>query len=117
MQKKVEDAQIISLLISGKTQTEISKEVGLSLSHLNRRIHRPDFQTQLTEYRKQIIQNTLTELTSHSQKAVRVLAMLMDAPNDFVKFNSASRILSLVQDYTCQVDLMLEIEQLKEQQN
>lgn len=40
---------------------------------------------------------------------------ILDDRNSFVRFNSASRILSLIQDFTAQVDLMKEIQQLKEQ--
>ena len=117
MHKKVTDEQIMTLLLSGRTQTQIAEEVGLSVSHICRRINKPDFQSMLTVYRRQVVENTLTELTAHSQKAVRTLAELMNDKNSFVRFNAASRILSLIQDFTVQVDLIREIQLLKEQQN
>lgn len=116
MSKKVTDEQIMTLILTGKTQRQIADEVGLSVSHVCRRINRPDFQSLLAVYRRQVVQNTLTELTAHSQKAVKTLTELMDDKNAFVRFNSASRVLSLIQDFTVQIDLMKELQEIKEQQ-
>lgn len=71
----------------------------------------------MSVYRKQVVDSSLTQLTTHAQKSIQVLAELLDDKNAFVRFNSASRILSLIQDFTAQVDLMKEIQELKEQQS
>jgi len=114
---KVTDEQIMIHLLNGKTQRQIAEEVGLSVTHVCRRINRPDFQSRMSVYRKQVVDSSLTQLTTHAQKSIQVLAELLDDKNAFVRFNSASRILSLIQDFTAQVDLMKEIQELKEQQS
>ena len=94
--QKVTDEQILILLLSGKTQRQIASETGLSVTHVCRRINRPDFQSKMTVYRKQVVEDSLTQLTAHAQKSIQVLAELLDDKNSFVRFNSASRILSLI---------------------
>lgn len=116
MARKIRNEDLLPLVLSGMSQIEISRQLNVTPASVCRRVNAPDFTTQLQEHRKRILDATVTNLTAHSQKAVECLLKLLDSPNDFVRFNAASKILQLTQDYSLQADLIRDVEEIKRMQ-
>ena len=112
---KVDDKTLLALCLTGKTQTEIAKTLGMTKTQICRRINTDDFQTMLSDYRRRVLDGILTDLTANAQKSVATLVKLLDNENPFVQFNAASKILSMAQEYGIQKDIMRDIEELKRQ--
>lgn len=117
MKKKLDDISLLRLCLEGKTQSQIAKEYGLSISQVCRRINAPKFQEQLSQHRKAILDSVLSTLTHASSEAVKALVDLLQSENGYLRFSAASRILSLVQDLCIQNDLLKQIEAIKKSQN
>lgn len=115
-QVKVDNDTLLYLCLSGKTQTEIAKELGMSKTQVNRRIKDDDFQELLSAYRKRVLDGVLTELTAYTHKSVETLVALLDDTNSFARLQSACKILSLAQEYGIQKDILQDIEEWKQQQ-
>ena len=113
---KISNETLLCMVLSGKSQADIAREMGMSKEQVCRRVNAPDFQDLLAEYRKKMVDNVYVDLTANAQKAVTVLVDLLDDSNPFVRYNSACKILSALQDYSIQQDLMKSIEELKEHQ-
>lgn len=113
MAKKVDDKTLLALCLTGKTQTEIAKTLGMTKTQICRRINTESFQIMLSDYRKRMLDGILTDLTANAQKSVKTLVKLLDNDNPFVQFNAASKILSMSQEYGIQKDLMRDIDDLK----
>ena len=113
MAKKVDDKTLLAMCLTGQTQTQMAKELGMTKAQICRRINTDDFQTMLSQYRKRVLDGILTDLTANAQKSVKTLVKLLDNRNAFVQFNAASKILSMAQEYGIQKDLMRDIEDLK----
>ncbi len=113
---KIKDEAILPLVLAGYSQRQIAEKLNATPSTICKRIKRKEIAEQLSAYRQSILDNTITRLTSLSNRAVDVLAELLESENDFVRFNSASKILSMSQDYSIQTDLLKQIEELRERQ-
>lgn len=116
MARKLKDDDLLLLMLSGKSQTVIAKELGVTKATICRRVHTPEFAEMLAQYRKRVLDGVITDLTANSQKAVDVLVNLLYDNNPNVRFNAASKILQLTQDYSLQMDLMHDIEEIKRTQ-
>ena len=114
MTKKVDDKTLLALCLTGKTQTQIAKELGMTKVQICRRINTDDFQTMLSDYRKKVLDGVLTDLTAHAQKSVKTIVQLLDNENPYIQLQAACKILSMSQDYGIQKDLMRDIEAWKE---
>ena len=113
---KVSNEELLALCLSGKSQRQIAKELGMTQAQVCKRMNRPEFQERLSECRKQQLDNVLGSLMRSSMKAVETLTAILDDKNVFARYSAASRILALVQDYSVQRDLLTELEKLKEMQ-
>ena len=113
MARKLKDDDLLLLMLSGKSQTVIAKELGVTKATITRRIHTPEFAEMLAQYRKKVLDGVITDLTTNAQKSVSTLVQLLDEENPNVRFNAASKILQLTQDYSLQNDLMKDIEEIK----
>lgn len=114
---KISDHDLILAVLSGESQRSIANRYNISESALSKRIHRPTFQYQLSEYRSQIIDATLTELSSYATEAVEALAEVLKSDNDFAKLQAAIKILDYTLSYSHQHDLLRQIRELKELQD
>ena len=114
MGKKVDDQTILALVLTGQTQTAIAKELHMSKSQLCNRINNSDFQEQLYEYRKRVIEGILTELVAYSQKSVMTIVALLDDENPYLRLQAASKILSMAETLSVQRDIMRELDEWKE---
>ena len=116
MNKKLDDSTLLTLVLSGTPQNKIAKEYSLTPAAVCRRIHAPKFQELLSEHRKSVIDSCLSKLTASADSAVDTLTDLLHSKNQYLRFSSASRILSLVQDLSIQQDLLKEIDGLRRNQ-
>ena len=114
MKKKVDDKTLLALCLTGHTQTQIAKELGMTKVAVCRRINTQAFQELLAEYRNKVLDGVLTDLIAHSQKAVLTLVSLLDDDSPFIQLQAASKILQLAQDYGIQKDLLRDIELWKQ---
>lgn len=72
----------------------------------------------LREHRQAVLRDMEAELSAAAKKSVQTLVELLDSSNQYLRFSTASRIISLNMDIVTQQDLLEEIEKLKsEQQN
>lgn len=113
---KATDEQLLSMMLSGQTQSSIAKELKMSKAQVCRRVNTESFQSLLSEYRRKILDSVFTDLTANARKAVDVLVQLLDDPNSFVRYNAACKILNTLTDYSVVQDLLRDIEELKEAQ-
>ena len=117
MGKKVSDELLLTELLSGRSQRQIAKELGITQVTVSRRIRDPAFASQLSSYRKQILDATVTGLTVNIGEAVDVLVELLRHDSASIRLNAASKILQIAQEYSLQNDLLREIEQIKQEQD
>ena len=115
MAKKVSDDVLLAFCLSGKTQTAIAKELGMTKAQICKRIKQPEFQETLSEYRKKVLDGTLADLTANARKATQTLVKLLDDDNPFIQLKAATQILSMTQDISIQKDLMKEIEEIRKE--
>lgn len=116
MAKMIKDEDLLLLMLSRRSQTEIAKELGVTKATITRRVHTPEFAEMLAEYRKKALDACMTDLTTNAQKSVKTLVKLLDESNPNVRFNAASKILQLSQDFSLQNDLMRDIEEIRQAQ-
>lgn len=116
MARKLKDEDLLLLMLSGKSQTVIARELGVTKATITRRIHTPEFAEMLSQYRKKAIDSAMTELTTYAQKAVTTLGQLLDETNPKIRLNTCDKILRYVQDYSLQTDLLKDIEEIKKAQ-
>lgn len=116
MARKLKDEDLLLLMLSGKSQTEIARTLNCTKATITRRIHTPEFAEMLSQYRKRVIDGVITDLTTNAQKSVSTLVQLLDDNSPNVRFNAASKILQLTQDYSLQTDLLKDIEEIKKVQ-
>lgn len=114
MARKLRNEDLLIACLTCKSQREIAKELGVTTATVNRRIHDPTFQKVFSEHRKKILDGTSTELVSNSQKAVEVLVKLLDSENELMRYNAASKILHLSQDYITQTDIIQRLDRLEQ---
>ena len=113
MARKLKDEDLLILMLSGKSQTIIAKELRCTKATITRRIHTPEFEAMLSQYRKKVLNGIVTDLTTNAQKSVNTLVQLLDEDNPNVRLNAACKILQLVQDFSLQHDLLKEVEAIK----
>lgn len=116
MARKLKDEDLLLLMLSGKSQTVIAKELGVTKATITRRIHTPEFADMLAQYRKKVLDGVITDLTTNAQKSVATLVQLLDNENPYIQLQAACKILQLTQDYSLQHDLLKDIEEIKQAQ-
>lgn len=114
--RRVSDDDLLRLAVTGISKRQIAKEVGMTPTAVTNRFKEPELAQKLAECRRMMLDSVITKLTANTERAVDVLAELLESDNPFVQFNAASKILSMSQDYQLQHDLMQEVERLKEAQ-
>ena len=117
MAHKVADIDILPLVLSGHNQQQVADALGVTRQTIAKRIHSPEFAETLSQYRQSILDGVITKMTALSGKAVDTLEELLEDDNSFVRFNAASKVLSMSLDYSVQTDLLRQIEELRERQN
>lgn len=114
MAKRIQDEELLVVLLTSKTQTEAARKLGVSKQTITRRVKDPEFKAIFSNYRKSILDSVNTKLVNSSQYAVDVLVSLMDSKNELTRYNASSRILSLAQDYISMQDIVERIDKLED---
>ena len=112
MARKIRDEDLLPLMLSGKSQVAIAEELGVTRAAVCNRVNDPDFVEVLAQYRRRILDNIVTDLTSSAQKCVATLEQLLDDDSSSIRLSAASKILSLVQDYSIQHDLLRTVDRI-----
>jgi hypothetical protein len=113
---KASNEELLAMMLSGQTQADIARELGMTKQQVCRRVNTPQFQDMLSMHRQKVIDSVFANLTANTKKAADTLVKLLDDKNPFVQYNSACKILSTVQDISLMKDLMKDIADLKEAQ-
>lgn len=112
MARKIRDEDLLPLMLSGKSQVAIAEELGVTRAAVCNRVNDPDFVEVLAQYRRRILDGIVTDLTSSAQKCVATLEQLLDDDSSSIRLSAASKILSLVQDYSIQHDLLRTVDRI-----
>lgn len=113
---KVNDQELMVAVLSGESQRSIAERYGVTESTISKRVHKPAFRNELSEYRSAMIDETLTELNMYAKRAVDTLGELLESENDFARLQAAMKILDYLQSYNYQNDLLKQIREMKELQ-
>lgn len=116
MARKLRDEDLLLLMLSGRSQTAIAKELQVTKATICRRVRTPEFAEMLSQYRRKALDATMTDLTSYAQKAVTTLGELLDDENPKIRLAASDKILQYAQDYSLQADLLKDIEEIKQSQ-
>ncbi|MBR6996151.1 MAG: hypothetical protein IKH96_09060 [Ruminococcus sp.] len=117
--KKYSDEQIIQAVLSSGSQSEAARSLGLNKTTITHRMKNPDFKRKLDEAKAAYLQQAVQELRQELKNSVKTLAAVRDdatAPQS-VRIQAADTILRHACKYTEIVDIVAEINKLKEQFN
>ena len=115
--KKVTDEQILIALLSTDNQKAAAQKLKISQQTLSKRVNTPQFREKLNEHRREVYSQISGRVIKAGNSAIDTLTELLKSPNEMTRYNSSSRILSLVQQTVTTQDILLEIEKLKQQFN
>jgi intergrase/recombinase len=116
MAKKISDELLLSTLLTTSSQTEAAKILKINKQTVCRRASQPEFKEKLSQYRKQILENTSTKIINATLKAVDVLDSLLESKNEMTKYSAASRLLSLAGDYLDRCEIIARLDKLEQLQ-
>ena len=114
MAKKADNHTILALILSGYTQVDISKKLGVTKATICKRVKTPEFQSMLAEYRRKIIDGQLAYISANIRKATETLVDLLDDENSFVRLHAASKLINMAQDIRLETDVLPDMEWLEE---
>lgn len=113
---KIDNETLLAKLLSGQSQADIARELGMSKQAVCERVNKPEFQSMLHDYRKKVLDSAYADLTANIRKAVDTLCGLMDSKNEFVRYSASTKIIQTAMDFAIAQDLMKDIADLKEAQ-
>ena len=105
---------LISYLENGFNLSETAKALGVCRQTVAKKVQTPEFQALLTEYRKNLFQQSSQILLENTLRASKTLVKLLNAKSENIKLQTAVKILNLSADYTTIDDLQQELNSLKE---
>ena len=105
---------LISYLENGFNLSETAKALGVCRQTVSKRSKSDEFQGLLTEYRKNLFQQSSQILLENTLRASKALVKLLDSQSENIKLQSAVKILNLSADFTTIDDLQQELNSLKE---
>lgn len=114
MSKLNNEDLLLSYVGNNFNQTKTAKALGTTKQTINRKVKSPEFQALLTEYRKNLFQQSSQILLENTLRASKVLSKLLDSQSENIKLQSAVKILNLSADYTTIDNLEQELNSLKE---
>lgn len=114
--KRCNDEQIIQAVLSSGSQSEAARSLGLNKTTITHRMKNPEFKRKLDEAKAAYLQQAVQELRQELKSSVKTLAEVRDdkeAPQS-VRIQAADTILRHACKYTEIVDIVSEIQALKE---
>jgi predicted DNA-binding protein YlxM (UPF0122 family) len=112
---KLNNEQLLTAYVqNGFNLTKTAQQLNICRQTVAKKIQTPEFQKQLTEYRKNLFQSASQQLLEATTKASRTLVTLLSSENENVRLQSAVKILNIASDTTVIDDLQQELNSLKE---
>ena len=111
--KRIDDNEIIVAVLTSGSYAEAAKALGVSKQTISRRMKDEQLKNRVIEYRKNILDTVNMRLIDGASKAVDVLLQLLESESELTRYNSASRILGLTQDFIESADIIAQIDKLK----
>lgn len=110
---RIDDNELLVAVLSSGSYSEAARILGVTKQTVSRRMKDEELKSRVTEYRKSLLDAVNVQLMNGATKAVRVLISLLDSESEISRYNSASRILGLAQDFVEQADILNQIDMLK----
>lgn len=114
MAKISNEELLVAYLRSGFNLSETAKALGVCRQTVSKRIKSDTFQALLSEYRKNLFQQSSQILLENTLRASKTLVKLLASSSENVRLQSAVKILNLSADFTTIDDLQQELNSLKE---
>ena len=111
--KRIDDNELLIAILQTRSYSEAARILGISKQTISRRMKDSELKSRIIELRKDVLNCVNARLIDGAVRAVEVLINLLDSENEQTKYNSASRILGLTQDFIESADIINELEQLK----
>lgn len=105
---------LISYVQNGFNLSKTAQQLNICRQTVAKKVQTPEFQKQLTEYRKNLFQSASQNLLESTQSASRTLIKLLNSKNENIRLQSAVKILNIASDTTVIDDLEQELNSLKE---
>lgn len=105
---------LISYLENGFNLSETAKALGVCRQTVAKKVQTPEFQALLTEYRKNLFQQSSHILLENTLRASKTLVKLLASSSENIRLQSAVKILNIANDTTVIDDLQQELNSLKE---
>lgn len=112
---KLNNEQLLTAYVSsGFNLTRTAQQLNICRQTVSKRIKSNEFQALLTEYRKNLFQQSSQILLENTLRASKTLVKLLNSKSENIKLQTAVKILNLSADYTTIDDLQQELNSLKE---
>ena len=105
---------IMAYIANGFNLTKTAQKLNLCRQTVAKKVKTPEFQKQLTEYRKNLFQSASQQLLEATTKSSATLIKLLNSKNENIRLQSAVKILNIANDTTVIDDLEQELNSLKE---
>ena len=117
MGKHITDEELLNAVMITTTQKEASALLGVSEQTVCNRIQKDSFKTLLNAYRRDLFDITSNRIVSSSMRALETLLELLDSDSEMVRYNTATKILSLGQQYVASQDILKRIDNVERSMN
>ena len=112
---KIDNDQLLTAYVSsGFNLSKTAQKLNLCRQTVAKKVQTPEFQKQLSEYRKNLFQSASQQLLEATTKSSATLIKLLDSSNENVRLQSAVKILNIASDTTVIDDLQQELNSLIE---
>lgn len=112
---KIDNEQLLMTYISsGFNLTKTAQKLNLCRQTVAKRVNSDEFQALLTEYRKNLFQQSSQILLENTLRASKTLVKLLASSSENIRLQSAVKILNIANDTTVIDDLQQELNSLKE---
>lgn len=105
---------LVAYLRSGFNLSETAKTLGVCRQTVAKKVQTPEFQEELSQYRKHLFQESSQILLENTLRASKTLSKLLNSKNENIKLQTAVKILNLSCDYVTIDNLEQELNSLKE---
>lgn len=112
--KKIDDEKIIFAVLNYPKQKAAADYLGISESTLSKRLADTDLKKQLQTVRKQQIDLLNNKIVVASSKALENIIEMLDSENEYSRYNSSCKILSLAEKFISIEDILSRLEALEE---
>ena len=112
--KKIDDEKIIFAVLNFPRQKDAADYLDISESTLSKRLANTDLKRKLKTIRKHQIDLLNNKIVVASTKALENLIEMLDSENEYSRYNSSCKILSLAEKFITVEDILSRLEILEE---